>query len=707
MNSASDTLARKNTLPIIAAAIVLIAMTAVGIFIYGADLGGLCLFAAFILFYVMMPGLLLITPLRNTLSHYSTYLAVGLFTGWALNICLYFITDLIGTDILLMAAGPALSVIFIIKELRSREYLRRAEYAIRHIPLSFCICIILTLLYALLTTQYQYLSPALSDYVCVNPDKAYHMGLIDSLSHDYPLASLWIQGRTINYHIFTEMLYSIPVRLFGMDADFIMMSCGPYMTTFTLGLSMYSFFSEMSHKAGRAGIYCLIVILSSLYICRSWYNSIAFTFAITNDNSAGFGIASALVFIVILKYYFEDSAADAKSRIPVACLLTALLMLTTGIKGPMGAVLIAGLWGTLMLGWILRKIPFRSVLPALVMSGGFILIYKTVLGSKGQSNASGESVIEFATITDICFWKKPLIGLLKSLYVPQSIRLGIILLVFIVFFLTVFFLPFCIGYLRELFLVLGGRKGYLVHEVTVYAAFAVGFVAMFILNYSGHSQIYFGLLSAFLAPLIAFWFLEDMEDVYPDASSRVQVLIGIVRGVVIISLICTTIMLGYHYYRLLPSAVKHADPALKYNKYLSMSSEEYEAMKWIKDNTPEDSLLATDRYYSVKLDEYSYENRWSNRFFLYASYSNRFCYIAGSGYNLAADEWNVREEMITRNMELYDADNESRGDDARELGVDYVVVSKRFTDTEDLSNDDYILCFQNDDIDIYQIDDAA
>ena len=49
---------------------------------------------------------------------------------------------------------------------------------------------------------------------------------------------------------------------------------------------------------------------------------------------------------------------------------------------------------------------------------------------------------------------------------------------------------------------LSGKKEFKVYRVLVYAIFAAGFIAMFVLRYSGHSQIYFGLVAAFLAPLV-------------------------------------------------------------------------------------------------------------------------------------------------------------------------------------------------------------
>ena len=59
--------------------------------------------------------------------------------------------------------------------------------------------------------------------------------------------------------------------------------------------------------------------------------------------------------------------------------------------------------------------------------------------------------------------------------------------------------------------------------------------------------------------------------------------------------------------------------------------------------------------------------------------------------------------MIETNMQLYDPTNENRGDLARELGIDYVVVSKRFTNCGNLENKDFHLCYSNEDVDIYDV----
>ena len=730
MNSKTNTSAG-NVIRILSA-IAVAAMLAVSVLVYKAPVPAVMVFIAYILIYVQLPGLLIVKLAGIRPAHASAEIVIGLFSGWALTMLLYFVTDVIGTNVLLYAAGPALSLIYLIIRIIKKDFvLRRISW--NSVSPAWCVFFALSLLFILLKTQYVYMSPEYCDFIYMNADKAYHMGLINSLAYDYPLQSPWIQGRYINYHIFTEILYAVPVRLFGISSDVVLSSCGPLMTAYTLCLTFYAFFRTMCRRADRAGIYCLVMLLSNIFIVRNITSSIAFLFAYKNENTAGYGIAGAMAVILMLKEWYDgpgreaaasvvqDSAgmpkhaAAAEARtgglksLPSLLVLLALVMCETGIKGPMGATLIAGMWGTFILGLIMRKVKFSKVVPLLILSAGFLAVYVTVLGSKGQSNSSGNALFALATISDICFWKEPLTDMMKAAGVPYVAMLAVILLVFMIFMLTAFFLPFVIGYLRELVLVLTGRKEFDFTRIVIYAASLVGLVAMFILNYSGHSQIYFGLVMVFFAPLISYWLFEDLEEKHAEGRSR-GILSGGLKGLTCVLLIATTVSLGMNYYANIGEAVKHADPGRSYNKYKSISNDEYAAMIWLRDNTPEDSLLATDRYYSVPLEEYSYENRWSNRFFLYAVYSQRFCYIAGSGYNLGAKEWPIRQEMLETNSKLYDPENEDRGELANELGVDYVVVSKRFTELPSLESDDYELCFTNGDVDIYEViteDDAA
>ncbi|MGI6766055.1 MAG: hypothetical protein ACOX4R_02425 [Lentihominibacter sp.] len=685
----------KNTVKIICIAAMLVMMV-ISVGVYKADVGVLAIFAFFCIIYVQLPGLFILKLVKVCFSHISTTLCAGFFTGWLFVVLQYFITELIHTNILLYVLGPIFTIIYIYSLLRDRNNRNRTQFSFTGLSTTFCIFAAIVLLYALTSTQYLYMNPENCVLIYTNPDRAYHMGLINSLSHGWPLESPWVQGRIIKYHVFTELLMAVPVRLFGVTADAAMLSFNPIMTTYVFGLSTYVFFIELSGRPKRAGVYSLTVMLSNLFLVRTFHTSMAYHFAIINDNSAGYGIGGAMLMVVLFRNWHIRYSKGSRICWKELLLLTALVMMLTGIKGPIALVLVGAVWGTFVIGLILRKLPAKTILPILIITAGFLLTYITILSGKGMSNASGDSIFALATMADISFFRDELVLFLKELGLPKIIRLGIIFVVFMIFMLTAYVLPFTIGYIRELILIFSGRKEYDFTRVLVYAAFLVGLTAMLIMNYSGHSQVYFGLVSVFFAPLITFWFFEDM-------SGNKGILMNVVRGIFLVCLVLTTITLVLQFEVKFKKAQIYANPDTQHNTYMSISRPEYEAMRWIDENTPKDSLLATDRYASVPMEQYSYRDRWNNRFFLYAVYSNRFCYIAGSGYNLPAGDWVIRREMIEMNNQFYDVDNPDRGKLAREVGIDYLVVSKRFNDFGNLSGKGYSLCFTNEDIDIYKL----
>ena len=688
---------------LICAALILV-MLVIAIAVYGAPPWQLAILLLFFLFYIQLPGMLIAAWARLNNGHISTYLAAGTFTGWAVNILAYFISERLGNNIVLMATGPLLSAAFIagliVKSKRERDIGGRIHF--NRVSLALCIFTTLVLLYCLVNTQYRYLAPELCDTIFVNPDKAYHMGIINALSHNYPLHSLWVQGKTMKYHIFTEILLSIPVRLFGVRADVMSVSFSPVFTAYCFVVSFYSFFREMAGKPGRAGLYCLIFFPSMMFNIRRWTSSFAFKLILTNDNYAGYGLAAMLVTIVVFSKWYDKYREGSRYHFRLLALCMILTMLVTGIKGPIAAVFIAGLWGTLLLGIIMRKVKPGTLLPLLLITAAFMVIYMTVLGAQGQVNEPGGAALRLAGITNIAFWKEAVIDFLSSHGVPKILRLVAVLIIFMAFFFTIYFVPFCAGYIGELILVISGRKEYKPAKVLVYAECLVGFIAMMVFSYSGHSQVYFGLVTLILAPAVAYWFIEDMEEA--SALSRgAKHALRITAGIMIITLLFTCALQASYFNRRIKDAVRYSDPEKSADMYLSISRGEYEAMRWIDSNTSRDSLLASDRYYSVAPDKYDYDNRWDNRFFLYEVYANRPSYISGSGFDMSKEDIPLRIEMIDKNDQLYDVNNEARGSLAKKLGVDYVIVSKRFTDIPDLSNEDYELCFTNEDVDIYSV----
>lgn len=685
--------------------ILIVIMLVIGIAVYGASAAGSALCALFFIVYVILPGLMGLRVFGIRGEHISTSLASAAFLGWALCVFLAYLTSLIRTDLVLLLAGPVMSCLYlkILFSERKTGLSKTRNFKLSRIPVSFCIFFVLVLLFCLIGTQYQYLSPPKGDFAFISGDRAYHMGMANAASHNLPLESLWIKGLQIKYHIFTDILFSVPIKLFDVRTDTVGQFFAPVLTAFLVGISLYAFFKEMSGRPERAGVYCLVFFLSGMYITRRWTSSLAFKFIFTNDNCAGFGLAAMLVFIIIFKKWSELYNKRDREQWGYLAVCLILVMLITGIKGPIGAVVVAALWGSVMLGLILRKIPLRILAPTLIITIGFIAVYVGVLGAVGQVNTAGGASLSFAKIVDIAFWKEPLVDIMKSLGLPKVLRMPVVMLAFAAFFFTTFLIPFCMGYVREVYLVLSGKKAFCIDRVLVYALALVGFICLMIFDFTGHNQVYFGLVTIILAPVISFWFLEDMES-RSEEYPKTAVILKPILAIMLLTLLLSTISIGGYYVRRGAEAVGYARQTIALSKYGGVSRDEYDAMMWIRKNTDKDALLANDRYYSVPLDEYSIDNRWDNSFFLYELYANRFSYISGSAYDLDQRGSGVRKERIANNLRLYDPNNPDRGDLARQLGIDYVIVSKRFSGELNLKNDDYTPCYTNDEVDIYKIE---
>ncbi|MDO4518129.1 MAG: hypothetical protein Q4B78_02860 [Bacillota bacterium] len=329
--------------------------------VYEADMLSLAIYVGFAIFYVQLPGLFLLRLFRLNFNRLCTRLCAGFFTGWAAVVLQYFICEGIHSNLILYALGPIGSIAYIVmpvlRRAKARDGQATAELkgsccpakGLKNLSTAFCIFTLLVFAYAMLSTQLQYINPAYCATTYMNPDKAYHMGLIDSLSHGWPLESPWVKGRVIKYHIFTELLMAVPVRLFAVPSDVAIFSFNPLMTTYVLCISTYTMFREFTRKSNRAGLYCLSIILANMFLVRTPHTSMAFHFVIINDNAVGYGVSCFMFALVLFKLWYDkvvENSAKARSNMGYLLLLVAMVMLMTGIKGPIGIVFVGAIWGT-------------------------------------------------------------------------------------------------------------------------------------------------------------------------------------------------------------------------------------------------------------------------------------------------------------------------------------------------------------------------
>ena len=667
----------------------------IAIAFFKADVRTLLLYALYLIFGVLLPGNVILKNLKLESPHFSTELIRSFFTGFALNLILYYASALTGSYRLIFIIAPLLSVLWLVNLFRNDPHMafRKFADAVDSAPASFFVFVLLALLYSMGSTQFRYIAPEHSLFSLMMQDYGFNAGIVNALAEGFPPKNPWIDGRIITYHYYTQMFLAIPVRLLGLTSDNLIMCCTPYLMGAVFPLSLFSFFREMTSDKKRTGLYCLAFFLANMFMLKRFASSNVCYHLLTNMDNAGLGVSCMLAALPLLKEWDAPSEGGLKRSGSAAFLLSVFIMIMTGIKGPVAVVMVGGMTGTFLLALIMRKANKGMASATLLSIISFSLIYLFVLEGE-HSNASGGTVLNLGEVTDLFFYKYAVM----HLGLPRSTALLVLLCVFAVFFFTAFLVPFAVGYIRELILVIPGKKDFSFSRVSVYASCLVGFLALMVLNFSGHSQVYFGFASCVLVPAIAFWFFEDVKD-------KKTIPVILVKAVFFVSLCFFACTMALYATRTAASSVRlYNSKGIHLETYRNLSASEYEGLIWLRDNTDKDALCASDRFNSVSMKEYDYTRRNNNTHFAYAIYSQRRQYLEGSGFSLFADQNELRREMLEKNMQMFDKDNNDRGEFARSLGVDYVIVSKRFNNFGDLSNADYTICFSNEDMDIYKIE---
>lgn len=679
----------------------IVVMLGISVFVYKASVPKLLIWLGYILVYVQLPGYFIMEIMKIKPGHISSRLLVSFFSGWSLIVLEYYLSEMIGSNLILMIAGPIMSVAYFATKANAGELTALTKLKPSDISAYVYVFVALALLYTLLRTQYLYIAPEYQDGIYLSIDSVYHMGIMDSLADGYPVQNPWINDRNIYYHFFTEILCCVPLKFWNLNADFITASCLPLMTVYTVTLSIYASLREFLRDNKKAGFYAFTFILSYMFIADKKGRAWGFELIFCNYNFAGYALAGIIACTIVLKYCMtENLTLSEKCRGFI--LLTLCVTCLAGIKGPIGLIFVGAMIGTLILGIILRRVKLTMTIPVGAVTAAFYIVYTRVISSPDSGGSgTGESIIRLGAIATKCYWRKPLIEYLSGMHVPHVAILLCILAVFLMFFLTAYLLPCGFGFLRELWFVLFKKKEYDFARITVYAAFFLGMAFLLLTRFSGRSQVYFGFAAMAWAPLITGWFFEDASG---DSGKFGKAIYGISKVYFVITLIIFAVLMTIGNVDAGERAVRVYNGEERAGSiYKSITNGEYDAMKWLEQNTPEDSLVAVDRYYSVPLKKYNPGSRWHNTFFLYAAYSERNMYFEGAGFSMDEDETSLRQERIDTNNRLFDINNESRGELARELGIDYVVVSKNYNDCGDLSNADYRLCYSNDDVDIYKV----
>ena len=654
---------------------------------FDVNLSNLLVFLFFIVLFVQLQGISIIDLLKIRFSSISNKIVTGFFIGLAILFAEYFLSVLVRNNIVFFL-GCGSAILFLLRNVsKQKKY-----YCTRSISIPAAYYVLLALLFVLsmIDVQLPFIRPELIDTSNVYQDYLYHMSLVNSISLEYPIKNPNIFGETIHYHFFSDLLCAIPVRLFGLTSKFVIIDCMPYLNTYIVSLSLYSLFRAFISNRNRSGVYAILSLFSFAGV-PYLFNDYLLCHVVTNINAMGLGLSAVFCFLINHNEFETNRNQEGMQlkRIIVLCALAALLV---GIKAPIGIVLIAALWGSYLIGFFFTKysLNYSVLLLSVTLSG--VLVYIIFVGADNGAGAT----------FGLFFWEKvkalPLWDTADSILlkynVPMQFRNVILMVLFAMFAFGVYSVLFIVAYIRELYLVTTNRKPYIISNVVIYAMIPIAAFIYVVVKFPDYysSEEYFMFIALLFVPYVTFLFMEDLKEKTKWA--------WVLKNTFIICSCVGVVSMSFF--------VKSYSFTGIYNKqsdnfFDTITSAEYEGLCWIKDNTQRDSLLAIDRYQRVSPENYDYKIMHHNTFFGYSAYSQRNCYLGGSGYTLRSSRTDEIWKWLSNNQQLFDPLNEKRGDLARQIGIDYIVVSKRLYHQRSIENNDYLLCFSNKDIDIYRV----
>ncbi len=420
-----------------------------------------------------------------------------------------------------------------------------------------------------------------------------------------------------------------------------------------------------------------------LFLLRPFENS--FLYYLYRD-TLGFSLSVALFVPALL--LFMESSEEGRAVFSKQFLLSCLmLILSVSAKGPIAAVYLVGFGFSLLMQLFRKKRPLAVILRGLSMLGSFLAFYFLI-----YNNDSAGLVVwypgRFVRDTE-------LFQIVSSLFQKESVGLTIAAAEMITYcFMTLGFLLLVAMMVRRF------KKVPLFVDVTIGSALS-GMLLMNLTHQYGGSEIYFG-LAAYPFAVIGIGYFFDWLISQKKSKGRAFALIS----VTILTLACIAISIkpAYsffedriyqaNYYR--PNSSNRIGDdriaIIEENWRMdSITDKEFEAMLWLKENTKEDAVIATDRI--LLHNKYMYGTAFSERVF----------YLEGYVYITSYDESSRYHGEITNRIKtlerFYEEDENARAE-LIAFGVDYVLVSKwQNPDFEILDE----IVFENRDVTIYRL----
>ncbi len=646
-------------------------------------------FLLFQILAVALPGLAAYKLLNLKLSPLEA-LTVSYGLGIAALCILYFFFAPFGAMAYIkfgvLALTLASAAVLYLKRGSSFTAPERADSGEMRIALIFCA-------FAALTTFVIFsaatLNPAVAGARTFFHDTTNGVTLTVSASRGFPMTFLQMSGTENRYHISFFSYTSIMKLCTGISAFEIvtklsLLTISPFFASAVICLAKR--FLKKNPLVIIAGV--LVLVLPENAMLHYYYQDVI-------------GFPLGAVFSVLCALFFFEAEENEKKGINKFHLISLLFLIAAlGAKGPVSVTIAFALCFCLLLKLIREK--DWSVIPkGLLYVVPFFVVYFLVY-AQGAGDSMSYSPIYSAIRTDFAH---SIEGTMPDL---------LFRIISTVYYTITFDYVITLSFVAlVLYLIFYKKKNSLVDFL--FGGLLVGYVLINTMKQTGSSEWYFVLILAPFAVVALIYCVSALLDKLNLKAARTVKLSVFAVLVAAILYGNSAAAFGYYYgdpSSTLPMGVYAATTFSRFNenKILTdeqlnsldkpdmrrsmITPEEYEAMLWLRDNTPEDAVIADSRYIL------------SNKYFNGCAFSERSFYLEGFGFVTMEDANDNYEEKARREAilhGLYDYLDDGVCIILSSEGCDYVIISELVTPGFSVGEKYGTLMYENKDVKIYKL----
>jgi hypothetical protein len=662
----------------------------IGLRLYNTSIYNIIKYILFQVFFIMLPGMLLYRMLKfNKGGIYKFTLSYGF--GIVITILSYFFFYLLNSKQLILYAGPVLSFLEIGLFFKHYKRFDKKQTEDNEINVLFQLIAIFLILVLITLFGLTFSNPMPADVggTTFNKDLIWTISNAEALAKGYPPMDSHVSGITLKYHYFISVHlavinYVTKINIVELFYKFFYIGKLLFLvfSSYILGKT---FFKDSKKALLFTWVYFFTNCASMSNALTNGYGAfINVNFVHLTDDPFGFELAIPFLFLCVSLVI--ESIRCKSIKTPHLVGIGLFIMAAIGSKGPLGAILLLVLIAACIIYSIKQGIQANIVVIIAEILVIFLVMYFWLLNVGANTSQIQLGYLVSDTIVKSSIDKLTGIGGLNKLLNLFSIPVHFVL------FLPFAAIPFLLWFYKRL------MKITLVtlEELLIGGIAICGILATYILKQIGHSEVYF-IMTAI--PFIELCAIDWLSKNFLKSP-------WIFKGFVIITLIVsmtTTFYMGLFQYQKGKNALREVVYKLNFEAAPqddSMTKYEYEAMIWLKNNSKQTDIIATNRHYlygdkTMENAQYFYYSTFSERNFYLEGWTNIYAYSSKSDKKIIEDKIKVNNNIFLNNETAYK--------EIENANIKFLVLSKFIAPNLKLTHKNIKSVFENRDVIIYEV----